>query len=660
MVTIMEQSVRRLPNLAVAASTADRRHRVRQKLHTPVYATFNGPQTGMVVDLSDLVDLHEEGFAVQTSARMEPHRAVTICLDLPETRSFIHGTGEVMWSDETGRGGIRFSPLSETSAKILKQWLFANLLIGCANHAARSEQRARQGQETQETIDQAQEPAAPELASVHEFADPHPADLSSHRSAQIVSISDRSDQIAPLGFAPLENAHSEVQPTPGNADTLFQTIAFQTIAERALSLTGATGAALAYLSDDCMICRATVGQPAPPLGAPLDVGKGLSGECVRTGLLVSCEDTENDPRLDSEVVRALGIGSLMAAPIVSDFRVVGLLEIFSPYFHNFTSTHGRILERLAEMVPGVLADHEKMQASGAYDSLPEVVDFTHDFIAEVVPPARLESNRTERIALNISCAVQVDANVPGDEPIAPSAAAELIAATPLWRVEAVTPEQIVDPVVHPTNEPARERGTDPCPVPIVAIPSRLVYRALLGLTIAAVVVAIGYLLGPAIQKRWRSAPLISHSSFVKTAEAAFNAHSSDQNAQLKSLPELRRLAERGDPDAQWQMGVRYHNGEDVPQDDALAMTWFERAADQGQIDAQSHLGAYYWAGRGVPEDLYKAYFWSAIATAQGDEISKARLEGLASQMTRQQVSAARQEADTWIHTHSQRARSEAN
>jgi hypothetical protein len=147
---------------------------------------------------------------------------------------------------------------------------------------------------------------------------------------------------------------------------------------------------------------------------------------------------------------------------------------------------------------------------------------------------------------------------------------------------------------------------------------------------------------------------------VKTAEAAFNAHSSDQNAQLKSLPELRRLAERGDPDAQWQMGVRYHNGEDVPQDDALAMTWFERAADQGQIDAQSHLGAYYWAGRGVPEDLYKAYFWSAIATAQGDEISKARLEGLASQMTRQQVSAARQEADTWIHTHSQRARSEAN
>ena len=63
----------------------------------------------------------------------------------------------------------------------------------------------------------------------------------------------------------------------------------------------------------------------------MDVKQGLSGECVRSGLLVSCEDTENDPRIDPEVCRALGIGSLMAAPIVSDFRVVGLLEVFSPH-----------------------------------------------------------------------------------------------------------------------------------------------------------------------------------------------------------------------------------------------------------------------------------------------------------------------------------------
>ena len=90
------------------------------------------------------------------------------------------------------------------------------------------------------------------------------------------------------------------------------------------------------------------------------------------------------------------------------------------------------------------------------------------------------------------------------------------------------------------------------------------------------------------------------------------------------------------------------------------MKWFRRAAEQGHVDAQATLGAYYWAGRGVPQDLSKAYFWSTIALAEGDENSKSRLEGLASQMTQTQVSTARQQAEEWIHGHSQRAKSEAN
>jgi hypothetical protein len=58
--------------------------------------------------------------------------------------------------------------------------------------------------------------------------------------------------------------------------------------------------------------------------------------------------------------------------------------------------------------------------------------------------------------------------------------------------------------------------------------------------------------------------------------------------------------------------------------------------------------------------LSKAYFWSALALAEGDENSKSRLEGLASQMTREQVSAARQQAEVWLRSHNQRAKSEAN
>jgi hypothetical protein len=129
---------------------------------------------------------------------------------------------------------------------------------------------------------------------------------------------------------------------------------------------------------------------------------------------------------------------------------------------------------------------------------------------------------------------------------------------------------------------------------------------------------------------------------------------------VRTLADLQKLAEQGDADAQWQLGVRYHNGEEVPRDDAQAVLWFFRAAEQGHSTAQATLGAYYWAGRGVPQDLTKAYFWSALALAQGDENSRSRLEGLASQMTKSQVASARQQAELWLHAHNEQAKSSVN
>src|ERR1019366_3093630 len=139
----MDLSSRRLPDPVAGAPNGERRRSVRQKLHTPVYASFNGPQTGMVVDLSELLDLHEEGFAIQTSERLEVDRAVTLCLELPETKSYIHGSGQVIWSDGAGRGGIRLSGLPESSRQILKEWLFVNRLAACSTQVARTEHPAR-------------------------------------------------------------------------------------------------------------------------------------------------------------------------------------------------------------------------------------------------------------------------------------------------------------------------------------------------------------------------------------------------------------------------------------------------------------------------------------------------------------------------------------
>jgi hypothetical protein len=625
----MDQSIRGLPDPVAGAPSGERRYRVRQKLHTPVYASFNGLQTGMVVDLSELLDLNEDGFAVQTSERLEINRAVTLCLDLPETKSYIHSSGQVMWSDDSGRGGIRFSGLSESSRQILKEWLFANLLIACSNHAARTEQRARCEEEAL---------AQPGLVST---------------ASNVVPISDQSEMPSPVetGLAPssqveavrrevgeIEIREIEIQEIDGDVDAVLQRIT-----ERALSVTGASGAALAFLTNDQMICRARAGEPAPPLGAPVDVTRGLSGECVRSGHFVACEDTENDPRIDPEICRTLGIASIMAAPVVSNFRVVGLLEVFSPQPRAFTKAHATMLDRLVEMVPKIHREETQPENAHPENTRPETAQpeapiGSDAALAVAVPDSPVETGLAPSPVTMESRVVGVDA-------------AELDSMhanrEALWEREQEAPEQLSQPV--PGESVAAQVPVQVLEPPPAA-PSNWFHLGLLGLAIAVVVMAVGYLVGSAIEKRRANSPQASQRSLQLQV----------QRAQPQSLVDLRKLADQGDAEAQFQMGVRYHNGEDVPQDDTQAMQWFLRSAEQGYVDAQSHLGAYYWAGRGVPEDLSKAYFWSAIALAEGDDNSKSRLEGLASQMTQAQVSDARKQAEVWLRSHNQRAKSEAN
>ena len=114
------------------------------------------------------------------------------------------------------------------------------------------------------------------------------------------------------------------------------------------------------------------------------------------------------------------------------------------------------------------------------------------------------------------------------------------------------------------------------------------------------------------------------------------------------LASLRKVAERGDPAAQFALGARYATGEEVKQDYTEAVNWFTLAAEQGHILSQATLGAYYWAGRGVPQDLTKAYYWSVLAQAGGDQASKYRVAVLASRMSRSQVLAAQQQANDWL------------
>lgn len=57
-----------------------------------------------------------------------------------------------------------------------------------------------------------------------------------------------------------------------------------------------------------------------------------------------------------------------------------------------------------------------------------------------------------------------------------------------------------------------------------------------------------------------------------------------------AVKEWRPLAEKGDADAQYNMGQAYKLGRGVPSDLKLAQTWYEKAAQQGHQPAQANLG----------------------------------------------------------------------
>ena len=56
-----------------------------------------------------------------------------------------------------------------------------------------------------------------------------------------------------------------------------------------------------------------------------------------------------------------------------------------------------------------------------------------------------------------------------------------------------------------------------------------------------------------------------------------------------ALREWQPLAEEGNPEASYQLGILYYRGEGVVQDYAEAAKWFRLAAEQGYAPAQENL-----------------------------------------------------------------------
>jgi TPR repeat protein len=80
----------------------------------------------------------------------------------------------------------------------------------------------------------------------------------------------------------------------------------------------------------------------------------------------------------------------------------------------------------------------------------------------------------------------------------------------------------------------------------------------------------------------------------------------------------RAQADQGDAEAQFNLGLKYANGEGTAQDYPQAAQWYFKAAEQNHALAQFNLGVLHAKGHGVPRDDAQSAMWFRKAAEQGE------------------------------------------
>ncbi len=524
----------------------NRRRRVRQKVHAPAYASFGGASNSGMIDLYEVLDISEVGVALQCSSPMKPGQQLELSLDLAEAGGPIYTPARVVWSNETGRVGLSLPALGNSALHRLQEWLFLNAMASAANAAS---------------------------------------------SVTLPFSVSHSDAPRP-NYTDTLTAASAVQREAESQGSDLESV-LSLVASRSQSLLRASGAAIALAAKDpgTMICRASAGAGAPPVGATLQVGSGFSGECVRSGKILRCDDTETDDRVDSQSCRALGIRSMLAAPLRLGDRVVGLLEVFSAQPGAFGENDSAVLQRFAEMIVA---------------------------------------------AVNRAVRVHQPAPVP---------------ASPISAPRSILFAREPEPNAERKDGSIKDASADADEVGGIRLPRAHLY--FLVVVAAIIFLVLGYTLAPWIQEKFQGRGQIGEQTVLASTQAPPRTGTIPLTPAIETatLDQLRQFADKGEPAAEYALGTRYASGDGVKQDDKEAANWFLKAAENGNVKAQATLGTRYWGGRGVPASLTQAYFWTVLARAAGDPNSKMFAEILASRMTHAQAVAIEQKAEIWYEQH---------
>jgi hypothetical protein len=442
----------------------------------------------------------------------------------------------------------------------------------------------------------------------------------------------------------------------------------QAVLEQAMDGTGATGAAIALSTEDAVCCRASTGAPAPEVGARLHVGISLTGLCLETGEILLCNDTSTDRRVDPQLCKEIGIRSVLVLPIKQNANVVGVLLLLSINPNAFDQHDATAMSKLADRL---------LPLSSESTTRP-------DRCLDQPPSNRIEAGRDrQRLFAHADVLQEHNNRLPTTDP----------AEAPEWNGHYIGSQLPDQPVAVTSQEhPSRARwlttglttalalvicgygyhlnhprvATNLAILPIAAanhkpaIPNQHMLSEqdektngqpkpsdrVLTATRQEVILAIqepvqGTDVNRVLSRAGAGDSLAQYEMALRYADG----EGVPQNYR-DAMAWFTKAAANGNDNAQWKLGLGYIKGIGVPHDERKAVVWFKRAANHGDIRAQSALSDLYLSGRGVPRDYVRAYTWARIATGlRGDDNDRLRIIG--SRMTAVQIEDAYRRISSW-------------
>jgi len=112
---------------SLRAARAVMRKEKRKSARAAVHAQATVDYANVEREKATLVDLAESGMAVRFGKKLPPTSKVYFQFQLPGQKSSIRLSGQLVWQDWNGRGGVQFIDVPKASRKLLADYLSANL-----------------------------------------------------------------------------------------------------------------------------------------------------------------------------------------------------------------------------------------------------------------------------------------------------------------------------------------------------------------------------------------------------------------------------------------------------------------------------------------------------------------------------------------------------